>query len=65
MSVYSLAVKYYALFATLIKGPFRDPQPNPPFFSKKVEIFTSGDASRYIMFVCKIFLANLFICLAK
>ena len=30
----------------------------PPFFSKKVEIFTSAEAFRYIMFVCKIFLAN-------
>ena len=31
----------------LIKGPFRDPQPHPPFLSKKVkkvEIFTSAEA---------------------
>ncbi len=26
----------------LLKGPFRDPQPHPPFFSKEVEIFTSA-----------------------
>ncbi len=35
----------------------------PPFFSKKVEIFTSAEAFRCIMFVCKIFLGieiNLF-----
>ena len=44
-----------------IKGPFCDPQPHPPFFTKKVEIFTSAEAFRYIMFVRKIFLANSFV----
>ncbi len=44
-----------------VKGPFRDPQPHPSIFSKKVEIFTSAEASRYIIFMCKIFLANLFL----
>ncbi len=33
----------------------------PPFFSKKVEIFVLVEAFRYIMFVQKIFLANLII----
>ncbi len=36
----------------------------PPFFSKEVEIFSSAEAFRYIMFVYKIFIANS-ICLAK
>ncbi len=31
-----------------IKGPFYDPQPHPPFFSKKVEIFIQVEAFRYI-----------------
>ena len=41
-------------------GPFRDPQPHPPF-SKKVEIFTYFEKAlglRYVMFI--VFLANLF-----
>ncbi len=29
-----------------VKGPFHDPQPH--FFSKKVEIFTSVEAFKYI-----------------
>ncbi len=33
----------------------------PPFFTKKVEIFTSVEAYRYIMYVCKTFLANSFV----
>ncbi len=32
-----------------------------PLFSKKVEIFTSAEAFRYIMFLCIIFLANSFV----
>ncbi len=45
----------------IIKGPFRDPQPHPQFSTKKVEIFTSVEAFRYIIYVCKIFLANSFV----
>ncbi len=44
----------------VFKGPFHDLQPHPPspFFSKKVEIFTSVEALWYIWFVCKIIVAN-------
>ncbi len=34
--------------------------PIPPFYLKTVDIFTSAEVFRYIMFVCKIFLANSF-----
>ncbi len=48
-----------------VKGPFCDPQADhsliPLFFSKKVEIFTSAEAFRYIIFVRKIFLAISFV----
>ncbi len=44
-----------------IKGPFRDPQPHPPIFHKKVEIFTWVEPFMYIMYVCKISLANSFL----
>ena len=33
----------------------------PPFSTRKVEIFTSSEAFRYIMYVCRIFLANSFV----
>ena len=42
---------------TCLKGPFCDPQPHFPIFvkkKKKIEIFTSGEAFRYIIFVLKI-----------
>ena len=42
-----------------VKGPFCDPQPHPPIFLQKVEIFILVETFRYIMFVKKIFLANL------
>ena len=44
-----------------LKGPFHDPQLHSPIFTKKVEIFTSVEAYRYIKYVCKIFLANSFV----
>ncbi len=49
---------YRWLVSYFIKGPFCDSQTHspPPFFSKKVSIFTSAEAFRYIMSVCKIFL---------
>ena len=45
----------------VFKGPFRDPQPHPPFFSKKIEIFIPVEACRYTIFVLKIFLTNLLV----
>ena len=34
-----------------VKGPFHDPQPHPPLFSKKVEIFyTSADTFTQCLF---------------
>ncbi len=45
-------------FPSHLKAHFMIHSPIPPFFSKKVEIFTSAEAFRYIMFVCKLFLAN-------
>ena len=47
--------------AHYLKDPFCDPQPHPHIFSKNVEIFTLAEAFRFIMFVCKIFLANSFV----
>ena len=44
-----------------IKDPFRDPQPHPPIFLQKVEIFIPVEAFRYVLFVLKIFLANLLV----
>ncbi len=44
---------------TLLKVHFVIHSLIPPFFSKKVEIFIPVEASRYIIFVLKIFLANI------
>ncbi len=53
--------KEHSLFTWRLKVHFVIHSLIPPFFSKKVEIFTSEEAFRYIMFVCKIFLANSFV----
>ena len=41
-----------------VKGLFHDPLGHSPFFSKEVAIFTSVETFMYIMFVCKVLLAN-------
>ena len=43
-----------------VKGPFHDPQLHPPFFPKNLD-FTSLEAFRYMICMCKIFLANSFV----
>ena len=42
----------------IIKGALRDPQPHPPTYSKKVEIFIPSEALDHIMFMCISFLAD-------
>ena len=54
-------LQLYFAIKRLAKGPLRNPQPHPPFFSKKVEIFISAEAFRYIMFMRKIFIAKSFV----
>ena len=46
-----------------IKGPFRDLQPHPPIFLKKKKLgFLHQQEALGIMFMCKIFFANSFVC---
>ena len=47
-----------------VTSPFRDPQPHSPTFLKKVKIFTSVEALRFLLFVFKIFFLQI-VCLAE
>ncbi len=61
---YSSSVTSYSAnenSATFLKVHFVIHSLIPPFFSRKVEIFTSAEAFRYMMLLCKIFLANSFV----
>ncbi len=49
------------MFFCVLKVHFVIHSLNPYFPSTEVEIFTSVEAFKYIMFVCKIFLANSFV----